>query len=93
MATKKQKHAAAMARREQFLAEVKATGLQAQRTDQEFRKRKEEQALAAADMANFRLLAATHVNGKSRGKKLSDMSIAELEEAVKVSRSALAISH
>lgn len=37
MATKKQKREAALAKREEFMAKVKAEGLEAQRRDREFR--------------------------------------------------------
>jgi len=40
MATKKQKHAASMAKRERWLAQVKADGLRAQHEDQQHRERK-----------------------------------------------------
>lgn len=44
MATKKQKHAAAMAKRERWLATVRADGLRAQREDQQNRENKAKQA-------------------------------------------------
>ncbi len=94
MATKKQKRAAAMAKREQFLAEVKATGLKAQREDQEFRKRKHEQLMMETTVAELKLLEAAVKNGKGRkSREFGDMSTKELEETVKVYRSALAVSH
>lgn len=42
MATKKQKHAAALARREKFMAENKACGLAAQEADRERQKERKE---------------------------------------------------
>lgn len=44
MATRKSKHARALAKREEFLANVKQTGLQAQRKDREERERKMREA-------------------------------------------------
>lgn len=49
MATKKQKHEAAVARREKFMAEVRRTGLEAQRKDRE---RREAQMRKATEKAH-----------------------------------------
>jgi Skp family chaperone for outer membrane proteins len=54
MATKKQKHEAAMAKREKFLAEVRADGLRAQKASREAEKKRSEEIKAAAEKVNKR---------------------------------------
>lgn len=54
MATKKQKREAALAKREKFLAEVRADGLEAQRLDQEAQEKQEQLMKAEADRINQR---------------------------------------
>lgn len=54
MATKKQKRAAALAKREQFMAEVKAEGLEALRLDRERRENLSDSISRKADEINAR---------------------------------------
>lgn len=57
MATKKQKREAAQAKREQFLAEVKAEGLAAQKLDRTIQEKQREQTAQAAREINERYRA------------------------------------
>lgn len=58
MATKKQKHAAALASREKFMAQVKADGLAALRADQERRQREKDEAINEASRRQRGVLKA-----------------------------------
>lgn len=57
MATKKQKREAAQAKREQFLAEVKAEGLAAQKLDRTIQEKEKERAVRQAREINERYRA------------------------------------
>lgn len=75
MATKKQKHQAAMERREKFLAEVKADGLKALQFDRERREGKKHEA---------KIDEETRIKRENITKAINEMlveSFAKLEEA------------
>jgi hypothetical protein len=57
MATKKQKRAAGIAKREQFEAETKASGLEALRLDREQRERRHQALMMEGKKMNDKMLA------------------------------------
>jgi hypothetical protein len=63
MATKKQKRAEALAKRERFLEEQKRIGLEAQRQDKERRELREQRAKEEAERMNrrFQAILAAHL--------------------------------
>lgn len=54
MATKKQKHAIALAKREKVMAELKASGLEAQKRDKSYRELERQQITAVGKEMNER---------------------------------------
>lgn len=63
MATKKQKHAAAMAKREKFMADLKADGLAALKASQAAAKKRSEGIKAVAEGINERHRGILRANG------------------------------
>lgn len=69
MATKKQKHEAAMAKREKFMVELKAEGLAAQKAGREAEKKRRERDSAEAQKINERYRNVLIANGIIPGAK------------------------
>lgn len=79
MATRKQKHAAAMAKREEFLAMERERGLQAQRDDRERRALEEKIAQEETDERASRTVNRGRKKSRTRGDVLQTIRDMDFE--------------